>query len=228
MGIPVISPYSMPTGESLPENIVEWRADPRRAVLLIHDMQHYFVQFFAADTSPVRELMGNIGALRRRCLDLGVPIAYTAQPGDMTTRQRGLLRDFWGPGMSASERDRNVVESLAPDTGDWLFTKWRYSAFHSTNLLECIRGEGRDQLICCGLYAYTGVLMTAVDAFSFDVQPFMVADAVADFTEREHLLAMEYAARRCASVTTTSTVLAALDADPALDTAHADAGEYRS
>ncbi|CAO0836759.1 hypothetical protein SMICM17S_04668 [Streptomyces microflavus] len=28
-----------------------------------------------------------------------MPVAYTAQPGSMTPEQRGLLKDFWGPGI---------------------------------------------------------------------------------------------------------------------------------
>jgi len=34
-------------------------------------------------------------------LALGVPVAYTMQPGSMTDDEGGLLKDFWGPGMRA-------------------------------------------------------------------------------------------------------------------------------
>ncbi|CDI94780.1 phenazine biosynthesis protein PhzD [Pseudomonas aeruginosa PA38182] len=73
--------------------------------------------------------MANAARLRRWCVEQGVQIAYTAQPGSMTEEQRGLLKDFWGPGMRASPADREVVEELAPGPDDWLLTKWRYSAF---------------------------------------------------------------------------------------------------
>ncbi|MER5227851.1 isochorismatase family protein [Streptomyces flaveus] len=45
----------------------------------------------------------------------------------------------------------------------------------------------------------------AVEAFTHDIQPFLVADAVADFSADDHRLAVEYAARRCAVVTTWAT-----------------------
>lgn len=131
-----------------------------------------------------------------------MPVAYTAQPGGMTTEQRGLLLDFWGPGMRMDPVDREVVESLAPAPGDWLLTKWRYSAFFRSDLLQRMREEGRDQLILCGVYAHVGVLMTAVDAFTNDIRPFLVADAVADFSAAHHRLALEYAAARCAMLIT--------------------------
>ena len=37
----------------------------------------------------------------------------------MTDEQRGLLKDFWGPGMRAEPGDRQVVAELAPAASDW-------------------------------------------------------------------------------------------------------------
>ncbi len=42
--------------------------------------------------------------------------------------------------------------------------------------------------------------MTAIDAFTNDLQTFLVADAVADFTADYHRMALTYAAERCAVV----------------------------
>jgi isochorismate hydrolase len=204
-GIPEIEPYPMPTAGDLPENVAQWTFEPDRAVLLVHDMQRFFVRPFPGGMRE--ELVTNIASLRERCVALGVPVGYTAQPGGMTGEQRGLLKDFWGPGMRVEPADREVVDELAPGRDDWLFTKWRYSAFFRSDLLARMRAQGRDQLVVCGVYAHVGVLMTAVDAFTNDIQTFLVADAVADFSARYHRLAMDYAAERCAVVTTTKEVL---------------------
>jgi isochorismate hydrolase len=154
--------------------------------------------------------IANAARLRRTAAALGIPVAYTAQPGGMTKSQRGLLKDFWGPGMTPTPSDREVVEQLAPAAGDWRLTKWRYSAFFNTELRARMWRSGRDQLVICGVYAHVGVLMSAVEAFTYDIQPFLVADATADFSEAEHRLALDYAAGRCAVVTTTDDVLAQL------------------
>lgn len=199
-GIPTIEPYPMPTAGDLPANTAPWTVDPSRAVLLVHDMQRYFL---APLPEPLRtSLVTGATLLRERCAALGVPVAYTAQPGGMTDQQRGLLKDFWGPGMRTAPADREVVEPLAPRPGDWVLTKWRYSAFFHTDLLARMRDLGRDQLVICGVYAHVGILATAVEAFSHDIETFLVADAVADFSPEDHRMALDYAARRCAVVTT--------------------------
>ncbi|MGF1430235.1 isochorismatase family protein [Kitasatospora sp. LaBMicrA B282] len=197
----------MPTIGDLPGNTAGWSVDADRAVLLVHDMQRYFLKPLPED-GPRRELVANAALLRERCVAAGMPVAYTAQPGGMDAGQRGLLADFWGPGMRVDPADREIVDELAPNPQDWLLTKWRYSAFFRSDLLQRMRAAGRDQLVICGVYAHVGVLMSAVDAFTNDIQPFLVADAVADFSERHHRMALEYAAQRCAVVLTAKEVLA--------------------
>ncbi|MEU6126854.1 isochorismatase family protein [Streptomyces sp. NPDC047123] len=199
-GIPPISLYPLPTEGDLPPAAVSWTAEPERAVLLVHDMQRYFLKPFPDGLR--QDLVTHAATLRDRCAELGIPVAYTAQPGGMEDQQRGLLKDFWGPGMSPAPEDRQVIDALAPTGQDWMLTKWRYSAFFKTDLLERMRATGRDQLILCGVYAHVGVLATAVDAFTHDIQPFFVADATADFSQDYHRSALTYAAERCARVTT--------------------------
>ncbi|MEV3997575.1 isochorismatase family protein [Streptomyces halstedii] len=211
MAIPTIEPYPMPTEGDLPANTASWSVDPSRAVLLVHDMQYYFLRPFPAGASPVDALLGNAVRLRQTCARLGVPVAYTAQPGDMTEEQRGLLKDFWGPGMSAGPRDRAVVDELAPGPDDTVFTKWRPSAFFRTGLLDLLRDTGRDQLIVCGVYAHVGILMTTGEACAHDIQTFVVGDAVADFTPADHRMTLEYVATRCGMTVTTKTVLRQLE-----------------
>ncbi|BAR99416.1 isochorismatase of siderophore biosynthesis [Blastochloris viridis] len=176
-----------------------------RAVLLIHDMQRYFVGFF--DDRMRYLLINNIKILRQVLVSHKVPIAYSAQPGGMNDTERGLLKDFWGPGMKVAPEDRNVVDELRPEPGDWILTKWRYSAFFRSDLLARMKAARRDQIILCGVYAHVGVIATAVDAFSNDIKPFLVADATADFSEDFHRSTLTYAAQRCAHVTTVEEVL---------------------
>jgi isochorismate hydrolase len=200
-----VEPYDLPTRHEMPANVVDWRVRPHRAVLLIHDMQSYFLAAFGADMRA--RLVDNVATLRKRCADQGVRTAYTAQPGRMTEKDRGLLRDFWGPGMTSSPSDRAINAELTPDATDWTFVKHRYSAFFRTDLLECMRAEGRDQIILCGVYGHIGILATALEAYANDLQVFLAGDAFGDFSAAKHHLTMDYTANCCAMVTTTDGLL---------------------
>ncbi|WP_017573652.1 isochorismatase family protein [Nocardiopsis halotolerans] len=210
MPLPRIESYPMPGEGALPDDRMSWSVDPDRCVLLIHDMQRYFLDAFPADEEPVPSLLANIGALRRACAALDVPRVYTAQPGSQDPRDRGLLRDLWGEGLRDDPAHTAIVDGLEPADDEVVMTKWRYSAFARTGLEEYLRDTGRDQLVVCGVYAHIGVLVTACDAFMRDVQAFVVADAVADFSPADHAMALSYAARRCAGTSSTKEVLAAL------------------
>ncbi|MBB5122445.1 isochorismatase [Streptomyces eurocidicus] len=203
MALPAIAPYPMPTADDLPANKVGWTVDPARAVLLVHDLQNYFLGAFEAGASPVTELLANVAALKEQCDRLGVPVVYSAQPGGQSAAERGLQQDFWGPGLPDDEDAKAIAPAVAPTGADTVLTKWKYSAFVRTDLAERMAAQGRDQLIIVGVYAHIGVLMSAADAWMRDIRPFLVADAVADFSAEDHAMALRWAAAKCAVVTTT-------------------------
>lgn len=207
MSIPTIAPYSLPETAGLPANRVDWQADPARAVLLIHDMQQYFMDFFDMTAAPVPPLLDNIQRLRQACDSAGVPVIYTAQPPQQSLQERGLLQDWWGPGITARPERAAVVEALAPRDFDTVQTKWRYSAFARSDLLQRMRDQQRDQLIICGVYAHIGCMTTAVEAFMHDIQPFFIADAVADFSLLQHRMALDWVSQRCGCVLATDALV---------------------
>ena len=211
MAMAPIALYRMPGDGDLPRTAVPWRPRPDRAAVLVHDMQRYFLRPFPAGQPPLTELVANIMKLLAAARAARVPVLYTAQPGGMSRQDRGLLHDFWGPGMSIEEADRGIADDVAPKPGDTVLTKWRYSAFFRSNLEQRLRWSGRDQLIVCGVYAHMGCLITACDAFSRDIEPFLVADALADTSLEDHLMALRYAADSCAVPLSTANVLAELE-----------------
>ena len=216
MALPKIAPYSYREQEH--QNRVNWRVDPARAALLVHDMQRYFVRAFELerDGQPLPDAQINIAIANiRRLLDAAhaanIPVYYTAQPPRQNPADRRLLTDFWGDGLQDDENAR-ILDELAPTEADTVLTKWRYSAFVRSPLEEQLKDLGRDQLIIGGIYAHIGCLTTALEAFMRDIQPFMVADALADFTAEEHRMACEYASGRCARVLNTAEVLENINA----------------
>ncbi|XVV37969.1 isochorismatase family protein [Streptomyces sp. CA-100214] len=207
MPLPAIAAYPLPTPEELPDNRVSWTADPARSVLLVHDLQQHFLSAFPAGEQPLTGMLANTARLLSGARQLGVPVVYSTQRGGQSPQERGLQLDFWGPGVADDPAVLAVPADVAPAPGDTVLTKWKYSAFARTDLEERLRGWGRDQLVIVGVYAHIGVMMTACDAWMRDIQSFVVADAVADFSPADHEMALRWSAGRCAVVSTTDRTL---------------------
>ncbi len=213
MSIPAISAYPLHAAAQHTHNRVDWTPDPARAVLLIHDMQQYFIDFYGEQSDTISTLINHIQQLKQAAKAAGIPVVYTAQPGAQSAQQRALLTDFWGPGLADDPALTRIIPALSPAEDDQVLTKWRYSAFQRSSLQADMAAMQRDQLIIVGVYAHIGCLQTAADAFMNDIQAFLVADGVADFSLDEHRMALNYVGGRCGQVISTAEVLEALNSD---------------
>ena len=74
MAIPRIAGYSLPASEHYPLNKTQWQIDPAKAVLLIHDMQEYFVNFFDNTQSPMSDIINTIQRLKAAAKQAGIPV----------------------------------------------------------------------------------------------------------------------------------------------------------
>jgi bifunctional isochorismate lyase/aryl carrier protein len=196
--LPRINPYLVPSGFSRAGGKVQWHVEPARAALLVHDMQNYFLAPFGTDNALLRKVLHHIAELREHAARAGIPVFFSAQPGGQSREERGLLQDFWGDGPPADPRALAITDALPVRGDDVVLTKRRYSAFVGTDFAD--RLGDRDQLIITGVYAHIGVLATALDAFMRGIQPFVVTDAVADFSPAHHADALRHVQTRCGVV----------------------------
>ncbi|MCQ8866628.1 isochorismatase family protein [Vibrio splendidus] len=209
MTIPKIASYDLPEHHEFPKNRTNWTIEPSKAVLLIHDMQEYFVSYYEADSSPMADILTNIQQLKHIAKQAGIPVVYTAQPANQDPKDRALLTDFWGPGLNGDHTP--VVSTLAPENDDIEYVKWRYSAFKKTPLLDYMKDNQKTQLIISGIYGHIGILSTALDAFMLDVQPFIIGDAIADFSREDHIHTLNYISGRTGSIKTLDKAIAEIN-----------------
>lgn len=203
MSIAKISAYEVP--EFSGNNRADWELVPRRAALLLHDLQEYFLKPFEGP-GPLDVVVPNVQRLLDWAHANGVLVIYSAQGPKQNPVRRGLLTDFWGKGVP-DEEVAQVATTFEVLPQDVVMTKWRYSAFARTDLENLLRFRGIDQLIITGVYAHLGCTLTAADAFSRDIKPFFVRDAVADFSLEEHESALKFVSGRCGVVCDTADLL---------------------
>jgi bifunctional isochorismate lyase/aryl carrier protein len=213
MSLPTRIVYDAPVPPRfvLPTSRAGWRLDVQRAAVLVHDMQVYFLRPYDPQCPA---LVGAIAATRRiveAARGAGVPVFYTAQKGNQDLKERGLQADLWGAGMPDDVEQTGIIEELAPHEGESVLHKHRYSAFARNDFARQLAEAKRDQLIVTGVYAHIGITATALEAFQREVQPFLVADAVADFGEAQHRAALVQMADCCASVILAEEVVRVLD-----------------
>lgn len=218
MSLPATIDYAPPIAP-LPVSRADWRLDAARTAVLVHDLQHYFLRPYAENCEALRSVLAATAAIVEAARRIGAPVFYTAQQGDQDPGERGLQRDLWGPGMRGIPEHTSIVAEVAPQPGDIVLTKHRYSAFARSDLAERLLGAGRDQLIITGVYAHIGITATALEAFQREIQPFVVADGVADFGAEQHRNALAQIAACCGVVVPADEVLAGLRAAPPIECA---------
>ncbi len=192
----------------------------RPAVILI-DVQHYMVgeegnhdlaaypYSCAAGWAAVWQTKRIVGAARAA----QAPVIYTRFAIDRTVGDAGLFDAKIG-----AEAGENVyfegthgsaiVNAVAPEPGDLVFTKKKPSSFHGTPLLPYLIDRAIDTLIVTGGATCNCVRATVFDAFSYNYRTIVPADAVFDRLPISHAINLFDMNRCSADVTDTEAVLA--------------------
>ena len=104
---------------------------------------------------------------------------------------------------AASAGNKLVVDQIGSDN-------FNDSGQSGSNLETLMRVRGRDQLLVTGVYAHIGCTATVVEAFQRDIEAFIAADAVADFSRADHDQALHWIARTSGVPMTTDQLLEVL------------------
>ena len=176
--------------------------DPQRTALVVVDLQNYFTRpdfqgYCAAATSVIPAANRLAGFLRERG-GLVVWIQTSAQDADL----------FWSHHhrhMLSPERSERRLEQLAPShegfrlhpdvdfhAQDLCVIKRCYSALApgSSDLHEVLQAHGVDTILMAGTATNVCCESTGRDAMMMDYKCIMVSDALASFTEEEHVWAL--------------------------------------
>ena len=195
--------------------------------LLVVDMQNDFVR--AGAPLEVPDARATIDAHRRLLAgfrERGLPVLYTRW---LSLEEDNLLwrwspechpatRACWPEEMRAygdvegPRRCVDVIDELAPESGDAVIDKLGYGSFHGTDLDARLRALGVRSLVVTGTVTQICVEETAREAFHHGYATTVVSDAVSSFAPDLHAAALRNLAMKFGWVSTVDEVLAALPA----------------
>lgn len=204
------------------------RLEPARTCLLLFDLLEGHVNRDDATRSRFRPVIANAEALLHaaRVDDVMVAFAHADHRADRATSAR-TLRDTDNrlaplraddaaerhmPLITGGTPEARIVRELAPEPGDFLVPKHRWSAFHGTYLELALRTRGVDTLILCGGSTDVGVASTAYAARDLDYNLVIASDACTSPEADNHAHFMRRIFPRMARVRTTAQILAMLPA----------------
>ncbi len=199
--------------------------DPRRAALIVVDMQNHFV-----DLIPTcRGIVPNINRLAQALRAAGGTVAWIQATHTDTGRSAWpmFFEHFVGAEVAA-----NIRRKLAPGAEghalfaeldvrdeDLIVPKDRFSALiqGASNLEAELRARDIDSVIITGTNTNVCCESTARDAMMLDFKTFMVEDANAAFSDAEHVAGLTTVAQVFADVLSTDDMLALIAARPLED-----------
>ena len=155
--------------------------DPRRAALLVIDVQGHFATLAA----PIMPAIASTVAL---CRAAGMPVVYTRHVDRDAPRGRPL-REWWpgdGDRIDAGTPAAELLPGAGRAEGDLVVEKGTYSAFAGTGLEEALRRAGAEEVVVAGVMTNLCCETTARDAFVRGFRVFFSADATATATRYLH------------------------------------------
>jgi ureidoacrylate peracid hydrolase len=189
--------------------------------LMVVDMQNGFchddgsvnkVGLPAARLQPAIEPCARLIAAARLA---GIPVIYTRyvyRPDytDGGVMVHELIPDLKnGHCLAAGTWDVEVVDELAPVNADYVIDKNRPSAFFATGLEPVLKGLAISDLVVCGVTTNCCVETTVRDASQRDYRTFVVQDAVAEYEDDRHAVALKSMGMLFAKLVTVDEVLRA-------------------
>jgi gluconolactonase len=206
------------------ENETTVEIDPKRAVLIIQDLQNdvmgeggAFAETGAPEHAKEQNVVENVKNLADGCRRVGIPVIhvhYIVEDGSPGLKvnaplfqgvkdNNALVRGTWGAA---------PAEGLEPQQGDFIVEKMRMNAWEGTRLEHLLKGLGRDTIIVTG--AWTNMSIEHTARTGADKGYFMVVpeDGCSTMNADWHNASINYALQNVATVTDCAAVTEAIGA----------------
>jgi gluconolactonase len=198
--------------------------DPRRAVLIIQDLQNdvmidggAFADSGAPEHAKEQNVVENVKRLADACRAAGIPVIHVhyiveeGAPGlklnaplfEGVKEANALVRGTWGAA---------PAEGLEPQDGDFVVEKMRMNGWEGTKLELLVKGFGRDTIIVTGAWTNMSIEHTARTGADKGYYMIVAEDGCSTMNADWHNASISYALQNVSTVTTCGAVLEALGA----------------
>lgn len=160
--------------------------------LLVVDVTYAFTGDRANDESyplscgePAWVAIEHIARLIKVARAKNVPVLYSRN----SARKTGAEAGGWSAKLAQGDdppRAHDIVDEISPAPGELVVTKSKPSAFFATPLSSWLVGLGVDTVLVAGGSTSGCVRATIVDAFSWNFNPFVIAEATFDRSRTSH------------------------------------------
>ena len=196
--------------------------DPKRAALIIQDMQNDVMMeggawdsTGAAQHAKDQNAVENCKRLAAACRKAGIPVIHVwyiveaGAPGlklnaplfEGVVSENALVRGSWGAA---------PAEGLERQEGDFVVEKMRMSGWQDTNLETLLRGLERDQIIITGAWTNMSVEHVARTGADKGYFMFVPEDCCSTMNAEWHNASINFALQNVSTVTTCDAVVAAI------------------
>jgi gluconolactonase len=198
--------------------------DPKRAVLIIQDMQNdvmvdggAFADSGAPQHAKEQNVVENLKGLAEACRAVGIPVIhvhYIVEDGAPGLKlnaglfqgvkdANALVRGTWGAA---------PADGLEPQKGDFVIEKMRMNGWEGTSLEHLVKGLGRDTVIVTGAWTNMSIEHTARTGADKGYYMIVPEDGCSTMNADWHNASINYALQNVSTVTTCGAVLEAIGA----------------
>jgi gluconolactonase len=198
------------------------RIDPRRAALIIQDLQNDVISeggAFADSGAPAhaasQNIVENVRGLAEAARAAGVPVIhvhYIVEAGAKGLKQNAplfqgvkdsnaLVRGSWGAA---------PVDGLEPQEGDHVVEKTRMNGFYNTVLDSLLRGYGTETLVITGAWTNMSIEHTSRHGADAGYEIVVVSDGTSTVDDEWQSAGLNYALTNVGRTATAAEVTEAL------------------
>lgn len=159
----------------------------KQAVVLV-DMLNDFVTG-ALTCERAKAIVPSLEKLVAGAREKKIPIIYS---NDAHIKGIDHELKLWGDHAIAGTKGAEVIPELAPQEGDFIVPKRRYSGFFQTDLHLLLEELGVDTLIVTGLHTHMCVRHTTADAYCWGYQIIVPTDGTDSFTKEDYEYGIQY------------------------------------